>query len=405
MVFLMHKIFNFIQKKLNNKLFEECIKNWTYCSTYRLKQTIALTFTTFCEVTNSFHTMENFTKIFDKIPESGTVHIGFHGTPFGQCRDGRLAKIVLTKHIRTGKPCLDIQYWPIDARKSVPIPSDAIKGKIVFMLDVTCSSEDTQKMIDDSAEFFVVDHHGTNVKKLASIPDANKHFDMKNSASWMVWKLCNPGTETVVPLLVKCVDEHDCYRENISEDSKAAKLLLDASEKELKDDDKIDAMYLSYLEDDALFQCDISEKGIPLLKEYHDAVNEIAGNAEVFKCTIDGTSYLGCRFETPSFNKMSDAGAKCFEMYPNIHFMYMYKEGTDRSDSTKKLMNWAFRSTDERLDVGALAKTLGGGGHRNSSGASTANHVSKDLPNMTDVEIVPKESTSWFQSVKNLLSK
>ncbi len=359
---------------------------------------------------------DTFAQIFAKClvsnPDSAKNIFVFYHKP---CRDGRMSRIVLEKYIRESCGynlmeneinvtygtdesdkmiqyyCGDnkIQFFGIDPR-SMKIPDmEEIKDSVVFVLDICYDNDVTKTMIMKSMDLLVIDHHKYNEMKLTDIPEKNKIFSDTSCASMLLWKAANPN-ETV-PQLLQFIDDHDCFRPNRTDESKASKLLFDHIEKNSDDEFQIDARYWRYLEDDALLQSDISEQGMPLLEKYNKDVVALAETAEIVTCKIDGVYKKICRYPTPSFDLISESGNKCLEINPDADFVYMYKE-----DPNTNSTSWAFRSTDDRTDVGALATALDGGGHRNSSGAKTTDYLSKDLPCMTDIVVIPKKTT-WFQ--------
>lgn len=311
------------------------------------------------------------------------------------CRDGRMCNIIMKDIMHDLDQ--EIESHGIDPRNMMILPSDQIKNKVVFVLDACYDEETTKTMIEESTDLLVIDHHRFNARKLTNIPDENKHFSEKFCASKLLWNMANPDKK--VPLLLQFIDDHDCYRKDRTKESKASKLLFDWIEKHGKDDEEINAEYRAFLKDDDLLRYDIDTRGVPLLEKYNSEILSIAKSAEVVDCKIEGVDHTVCRYPTPSFDKISDSGNKCMELHPTADFVCMYKEDPDTNSTS-----WTFRSTDEKTDVGALATSLGGGGHRNASGAKTVDYLGRDLPGMTDIVIrqslttngIITKTTSWM---------
>ncbi len=88
-------------------------------------------------------------------------------------------------------------------------------------------------------------------------------------------------------------------------------------------------------------------------------INSILQNSYVIVNEIDGKNYNIAKVNSAVLQ--SELGMLLLSKYPESDFSYVYRE-----DMNKKYVS--LRSNDQKVDVSAIAKYYGGGGHRNASG-------------------------------------
>ena len=69
-----------------------------------------------------------------------------------------------------------------------------VKGKTVAILDFSFDNETTKKMIGESDDLIVIDHHKSAMVELHDI--TNTHFDMSKSGAMLSWDFFHPGTSS-----------------------------------------------------------------------------------------------------------------------------------------------------------------------------------------------------------------
>jgi oligoribonuclease NrnB/cAMP/cGMP phosphodiesterase (DHH superfamily) len=236
-------------------------------------------------------------------------------------------------------------------------PAPNVAGKEVIIVDFSYSLDTLLEMADVAASILVLDHHKTAQAALEVVPEASHcrachcHsvpegglyalFDMQRSGAGITWDYFFPNYQR--PALINHIEDRDLWR-----------FKLDGTR-------EIMASLFSYPFEfevwDGLFAADpaaLKAEGVALeRKQQKDVAELVTGSMRRMK--IGG-------FNVPVSNLpptlASDAGNL---MCADEPFAATY---WDTSDGRV----FSLRSTDEGMDVSAIAKQYGGGGHRNASG-------------------------------------
>lgn len=188
-----------------------------------------------------------------------------------------------------------------------------------------------------TAELIVLDHHRSAQSELEGLDFAR--FDLSVAGARMAWDFWRPGED--LPPLLAYVEDRDLWRWELP-DSRAVSTALHCYPFEFQ-------VW------DALSVPALIEEGRAILR-YQD--QQIARAVSKARLQVVGG------FEVPVVNSCllpSEIGDELCRLYPDAPFAGVYYDKPDG------LQAWSLRSIGE-FDVAAVAKTFGGGGHRNAAG-------------------------------------
>ena len=248
--------------------------------------------------------------------------------------------------IHRSHPAPATVYTPVQDRSQPPLIPH---GSAIYILD---TAFDRHQMNDlhhqhGAQQVTLIDHHETARDQLADLPGC--HFDTQQSAAVMTWLHFNPGQP--VPELLLYVQDRDLWR-NEMPDTRAISAYLNTQRRDFQAWDRI---HNAIRRRNTSFRTMI-EAGDAILKSQRHAVNATA--ARSFTINIAG-------HDVPAVNTNLHRTEVAFELLrrnPDAPFAAVYR------DIGPNERRWSLRSLkDGGTDVGTLAKTLGGGGHRHSA--------------------------------------
>jgi oligoribonuclease NrnB/cAMP/cGMP phosphodiesterase (DHH superfamily) len=213
-------------------------------------------------------------------------------------------------------------------------PPEGIVGKTVYMLDFTYAADVVAELVQKNERVTAIDHHVTVEAVTKSTHDFR--YDVAKSGARLSWEYFHP--ETPVPYLVRIVEDMDLYRFD----------WLDLYDFDFKTYSKI----ARQLDSPAGLRRALRQ-GV-LLKQYREkAIDRLVHNAayEVQFAEFRVRAVTTEIYHHEVANKLSIG-------YPFGVAWRLRRQGVYVS----------LRSTAEGVDVGALAKRYGGGGHRFSAG-------------------------------------
>lgn len=244
-----------------------------------------------------------------------------------------------------------------------PIPKD-LKGKRIVILDFSYPKDVLNQIIAEADDLLIIDHHVTAKDDLKDVPDRYKIFDMTHSGAYLAWDYFFPGTP--VPTVIRHIEDRDIWLKKMSgTDDLAAYLFVHTLDY---------ALFHSLLDESTLTQT--IEKG-KLYQEHNQFhVKKLAESATVRFMEIKGNHYFIVHCDCGIADLTSDLGNFLAKKFTKADFVAVYyiNNFTDGS-------SFSLRSTDDQVDVSQVAKSLGGGGHRNASGAGTT-HTTNHLPGL-----------------------
>ena len=255
------------------------------------------------------------------------------------CPDGFASAYIASKVL--GK---DIKCIPMSYTDRCP----KIKDRRILICDFSFDEKDTQNLIKNNKDVFIIDHHKTSVSKLEKISKKRKLFDMNHSAAYLTWKYFFPKKS--VPSFIRLIEDYDIWKfefDNTQSFMLALKLIPYTFDRWKKLEN------IKYVGD-------MIKKG-DFIKIYQDdQMNRDSARFRIEKELINGKSYnIAYKNSSTCVNEIGNKlvnDTKC-----DFSVVYYYN---DHKDETK----FSLRSTDEKADVSEIANYLNGGGHRNASG-------------------------------------
>jgi hypothetical protein len=221
-------------------------------------------------------------------------------------------------------------------------PPPDVTGKHVVMVDFSYKRPVLLDMASKAESILILDHHKSAVEDLVDLPtNVTAIFDMERSGAMMAWQHYFPDDPP--PRLIEHIQDRDLWR-----------FALPGTR-------EIQANVFSYPYDfgvwDRLMASDVEllrGEGAAIERKHHKDI------AELVRVTKRRMVIAG--FDVPVANLpytlSSDAGHLMAQDEP---FAACYWDVPDGRV-------FSLRSSDAGQDVSAVAKTYGGGGHRNASG-------------------------------------
>jgi oligoribonuclease NrnB/cAMP/cGMP phosphodiesterase (DHH superfamily) len=261
---------------------------------------------------------------------------------------------------------------------NMPIDYNLIKGKNVLMVDIV--TDDYQQVKEHAKNLIILDHHITNKDKLKGCEYA--YFDMNKSGVGLAWEYFF-RTDEKMPLFLKCIMDRDIWTWIYPESKHFTEGLYD----ELNLDDLdfnifMDLMdeYLNKNENKPIFmkyynlgeiynkqkKKNIEDTIKNAYNKYNLLVNDITYTIYIYNVTGSYTSDLG--------NYVVE------NMDCDFCVIWHYSHNNEE-------YKYSFRSIDRKTDVGMIAQSYGGGGHRNAAGLSSKLHP-KELFGYKKIEMI-----------------
>ncbi|SDH48775.1 DHH family phosphoesterase [Pseudomonas panipatensis] len=238
------------------------------------------------------------------------------------------------------------------ARYGEPMPD--VAGRVVVLVDFSYSRDQLLQMAEIAKRVLVIDHHKTAAEALAGLPqvaDASSWahsgraistcFDMERSGAGLTWDFFFPGQPR--PDLINHIEDRDLWRFKL-EGTREVQANVFSYPYDFEVWDQLAATPAEQLRSD----------GIAIERKHHKDIAELL-KALRRRMTIGG-------YDVPAANlpyiHSSDAGHVMAQGEP---FAACYWD-------TPAGRTFSLRSETDGLDVSAIAKLYGGGGHRNAAG-------------------------------------
>lgn len=239
-------------------------------------------------------------------------------------------------------------YLPVQYNQPFP-DIELTKDTHIYIVDFSYSRQILEEVNAKVGQLQVIDHHKTAKDELADLPYAL--FDMKKSGAVLAWEFFHPQTQ--VPEMMLLVEDRDLWLWLLP-DSRAFEEGMKSSGgyKNLK-------YWAQVLHDRSLFK-EIIIRGHLLLEPVDKF---IAGFIKTKKYKL--TTFRGHKialYNTPTL--ISELGS-ALNLMPELGIDYTlsYFFTTDGE------VVLSFRSTEAQgVDVSAIAKSFGGGGHEQAAG-------------------------------------
>jgi hypothetical protein len=288
------------------------------------------------------------------------IYILFHAKkvqPFSPCIDGLFAAAIA--YNRHPEAQLVPAMYGLDNVPKIS-PTD---GDTVYLLDLTYPRHVIDSWQASGAKVIVLDHHKTAMQDLQGLADSVLSiFDMAKSGAMLAWDYFEDDKP---PLVVQYVQDRDLWTKSLPGCDLVHLGLQDIF---TPSPDRTEPKTLDELLWLAITMLD-APKAVERLKIAGEALQwerDIAIAKAVGRSTqriIGGRLVPFVQTQGPAEKAAySDIGNALLSHYPNAPFACVANG-----------QGWALRSADDRLDVSEVAKSLGGGGHRNASGCRSGN--------------------------------
>lgn len=229
-------------------------------------------------------------------------------------------------------------------------PPPDVRGKHVYVFDFSYARETLLKMASDAASLLVLDHHRSAELELRGLPYCV--FDMDRSGAGLTWDHLAAASPSPAPRpwLVEVVEDRDLWRFRLGDRTRRVSAYMATIPMTFEAWDQ--------LHDSGPEQAE--EKG-DSIQAYIDSYGEKACEHALFRKLAGHTVPVINVF----YENCSDHLARLCRLYPQHPFAASFFLGRDG--------RWLFslRSVGE-FDVSAVARTFGGGGHRNAAGFDVA---------------------------------
>lgn len=218
-----------------------------------------------------------------------------------------------------------------------------VRGRHVAIVDFSYSRKILEQVIADAASVIVLDHHEQAELELSGIPEAD--FDMKRSGARMTWDFFHPGVEA--PATLYYIEDRDLWRWQLpSSKDVGAYMQLFAP----FTPDSIDRFIKTPIET-AVLEGNLIRR---TMQAYIEATRQ-------FTTSIEFAGYRTCVCNASRWGISDLANALLDDGKHQIGLVWFHDYAAD-------CVRVSMRSASPDIDVGALAKLHGGGGHRQAAG-------------------------------------
>lgn len=254
----------------------------------------------------------------------------------GNCADGFTGAWVVRKFMGGGNDC-GMDFYPGVYQTEPP----DVTGKTVVLVDFSYKRPVMERIVAQASSVTVLDHHKSAADDLKDLRGAEVIFDMERCGSRIAWDYFFPN-EPPPPVLLH-VEDRDLWRFALPKTR------------------EIQANIFSYPYDfavwDRLMASDpavLAVEGTAIERKHFKDIDELLGIVQR-RMLIGGYNVPVANLP---YTLVSDAAHK---MAQREAFAACYWD-------TPRGRVFGLRSTEDGIDVSDVAKTYGGGGHRNAAG-------------------------------------
>jgi len=279
----------------------------------------------------------------------------------GNCADGFSAAWVCRRYfesVRTdlSRP-LEVEYHPGVYQKEPP----DVKGKIVYLVDFSYKRPVVEQMIKDADTVFILDHHKTAIEDLQGLEGLTSVFDLEHSGAMITWNYFFPNKEP--PMLLKHVEDRDLWKFKL-QGTREIQAALFSYEYTFENWDRL--MDVEKHLDEELSILGMYRQGQAIERKHFKDINELI---KVLKRPMKVAGYTLNVVNLP-YTMSSDAGhILCEQGEPFGCCYYDKPEGRE----------FSLRSEGDKVDVSVIARSYGGGGHKNAAGFRVSHKQAKTM--------------------------
>lgn len=273
------------------------------------------------------------------------------------CLDGSGAAFAAHKYFSELEVVEPVKY--IAVQYAEPFPDIPLcKETAIYILDFSYDRKTLVDVHSKVGKLVVLDHHKTAQEELMGLEFA--HFDMGKSGAVLAWEYFHPGKP--IPDLLRYIQDRDLWKFELP----GTKPIFSALVNRNVLTQPVNAPDSPFLK---LINATIRNHGFDkliqegkMLDQYRDNLIASYGKSKSGKVMLTGLG--GLKVGVYNLNLfISEAGTL---VYSNLDVDF------SMSYFITELGVWVFslRSADDKVDVGAIAKFFGGGGHAHAAGFS-----------------------------------
>ncbi|NOQ89423.1 MAG: phosphohydrolase [Gammaproteobacteria bacterium] len=222
-----------------------------------------------------------------------------------------------------------------------------VKGRDIFLVDFSYKKEVLENMLETAASITILDHHISAEKDLSALLKSGKInglFDMNKSGAMLAWLWFNPDQPP--PELIKYIQDRDLWQFKLN-GTREINAALSSYPYDFKVWDKLMASDKHALERR-------KRDGEAIERKLQKDIKELIASG-VRRMIIAG-------YDVPVLNVssayVSDAGHIMSVGEPFAACYWDHPDGR----------SFSLRSSEDGIDVAAVAKKYGGGGHKKAAG-------------------------------------
>lgn len=266
------------------------------------------------------------------------------------CDDGFAAAYAVWKRFAEA-----VKYVPCQYGRNAP----DVTGKDVLIVDFSFKADEMAALAAKAKRIIVLDHHKTAEKELEGfvrlscvggpltksrcdrlIEGVGVHFDMNKSGARLAWEYCF-GDEMMPPWFAS-IEDRDLWRFALPE-TKEICIAIRSYKRDFAVWDNFNAVELMH-------------EGLAIQRYVDMIVSNICDTAFVEEIAGHKVPVAAC-----SYDFVSETAHQLLKRNPDAPFAACVVRSYDG-------VTYSLRSADDRMDVSEIAKSKGGGGHRNAAG-------------------------------------
>ena len=278
----------------------------------------------------------------------------------------------------------NIELYPFTHGDTIDIKR--FKGKRVLFCDI-CPKEEILNEIEKVAtKITILDHHASSEKLIKS--KSYGHYDKERSGAGMTWDFFFPGTD--MPLFIKMIQDGDLWKWTVK-DSKnfISGFDLEYNKLDRLDFEKIFKLFNKLLIDDSIMD-DYIRSGLDFNEKKTKRLQKIAreeGTRSTYneqKMWIRETEYCDASELGNMVTSGSDVDVAVLYQVCEVKDKVTGETIIDEVTGKPEIEYHVSLRSCGNINVFAIAKLFGGGGHMNAAGFATKTHpliLLRDLTN------------------------
>lgn len=291
---------------------------------------------------------------------NGKTYVLYHRNPVkGFCLDGLGAYYAAYTFFENKAEYIGVVY-----DTPFPLSDDLIEDSEIYILDFSYTREILEHVHSLANKLVVLDHHKTAKEALEGLDYAE--FDMESSGCVMAWRYFNP--DKYCPLLLEHIQDYDLWRFKLPYTKEIIYGLTYFFNEKINDTARIRAMS-EYIDEpkkpnpNTITLNKLYDVGKIIASNYSHSQKRIVSAGDVTICDFKGyrTGFYNCNVDVSG---MAEAIYNSAELHVDIAMLY--------SITKDKKIVFELRSkkydNSPGVDVGSIAREMGGGGHQNAAG-------------------------------------